>query len=477
MHIYSIIKTSCLLLTVAVVVSCSIPKNQTAVSNLQTPAAYVNSKDTVNSADIAYHVFYASPYLKNLIDTVLQHNYDLQMASQRIAWSRAQIKQSQGALLPTVNASVMPSLRKFGLYTMDGAGNIVTDIEKGKLVPIDLPDFYVGFQASWEVDIWKKLSNRKQSAIARFYAGREARNLIITNLIAETATAYYELLATDQVIRLLDETITLQQQAYEMVKVQKEAAQVNELGVQQFNAQLIGLKSMKAEMQQQIIELEGRISMLSGKFYQPIRRDTGMLNSLALPVMKTGIPSQLLLNRPDIRQAEWELAASKADAKSARAAFLPTLNITGALGVQAYKPDLLFQSPESVAYSMIAGITAPLINRNFIKGEYAKASAAQKEALLNYEKNITRSFTEVYQEQKKIENLSELFQLKQEEARVFNSSINIASDLFRTGRATYLEVLLTRQNALKASMELIQVKKMQFLSAVHLYKALGGGWK
>ncbi|ULQ52076.1 TolC family protein [Flavihumibacter fluvii] len=456
---------------------CRVPALTQADEKLPMPSAYDNSADTSNSADLGRKLFYASPHLDALLDTVLKNNYDLKIAMQRIQAAQATVLQSRGMLLPQVNATGSPSLRKFGLYTMDGAGNIVTDIEPGKLVPENLPDYYLGIQTSWEIDVWGKLKNRKKAAVARVLATTEGKNLVQTTLIAETAAAYYELMAEDQVLRVLDETILLQEQAVQTARIQKEAAQVNELAVQQFEAELLSVKSRRIEVLQQIVALENRINFLAGRFPQQVDRDTSFFASQSLPLMKAGIPGALLGNRPDIRQAEWELAATKADLRAARAAFYPAFTISGGFGMQAYRTALLFAFPESIAYSLIGGLTGPILNRRSINAEFSRSSALQQEALLNYQKTVTRGFLEVDQEMKRIRHLDQIYVLKSREKEVLSGSIAVSAELFRTGRANYLEVLITRQNALRSNIELINTRRNQYFSAINLYKALGGGWE
>jgi outer membrane protein TolC len=185
----------------------------------------------------------------------------------------------------------------------------------------------------------------------------------------------------------------------------------------------------------------------------------------------------LIQNRPDVRQAEWMLKASNYDVASARAAFYPSLVLNSAIGLQAYRTGLLFNLPSALAYSVIGGFVGPVINRGIVKAEYSKASAMQKEALNNYESTLNKSLLEVSQQIKTIEQLKEMFNAKEIEAGTLKMSIETATDLFKTGRANYLDILLSRQNALRANMELIDIKKQQFISTVNLYRALGGGWR
>lgn len=464
-----------ILLAVLAAGACKTPAIQQADQQVSLPVSYQQSTDTLNSAVIDRNLFFSSRPLENLIDTVLKNNFDLRIAMQRIEAARAMVLQTRGPLAPQLNAAIMPALRRYGLYTMDGSGNASTDIEPGKRVPVDLPDYYLGLQSTWELDLWGKLKNRRKAAAARLLASQEGRSLIQTTLVAQTATAYYELMATDQVVKMLEETIQLQEQAIQTVRVQKEAAMVNELAVQQFEAQLIGLQGLRLEVQQQAIALEYEINFLAGRLPQPIPRDSSFFSNPSLPLIHAGIPSDLLRNRPDIRQAEWELTAARADVKAARAAYFPSITLTGAIGLQAYKGGLLFRSPESLAYGLVGGLTAPLLNRRIIAAEFAKASAQQQEAVLQYSQIVTRSFLEVDEGLKKIQNLGQQFEWKARETDILAASINVSSELFRTGRANYLEVLLARQNALRSRMELINTRKHQYMAIIALYKAIGGG--
>lgn len=412
--------------------------------------------------------------LAALIDTVLAGNPDLKIATERIRIAGAVAAQARGALLPQVNAGVTPSLRKFGLYTMDGAGNIVTEMEKGRMIPIDLPDLMLGMQASWEADLWGKLKDKKAAARARFMASESARQLLRTTLVAEAASAYYELVAADQELRMLDQTIALQEEALQLVRVQKEASVVNELAVQQFEAQLMDQQGLRIQVRQLIIDTEARINALAGRFNTPIPRDTSFFSPVALTAIQPGIPAGMLVNRPDIRQAEFQLMAARADLQAARKAFLPSLMITGSMALQAYRPGALLFFPESIAYSLIGGLAGPVINRNQIAGEFSKADAIQREAIFNYQAILSGAYLEVQRELRRLDNLQTIFELKRKESLILLGAVDVSRALFRYGRADYLEVLLARQNALRVNVELIEARRMQFQTAIRLYRALGG---
>ena len=455
--------------------SCKTPQTSLKDNTKKLPESFGNTTDTINSATINWKTFYSDTYLVKLIDTALVNNYDVLISLQKIKAAQSDVLFSKGAMFPTVSGVSNAGARRFGLYTMDGAGNATTDITPGKLIPINLPDYLVGLQTSWEVDVFGKLKNQKKAAFSRVLSSEAMKNVVTTNLIAEIANSYYELIATDQSISIVDKNIAIQENALEKVIVMKEAAVTNELAVKQFKAQLLNIKAMKVELQQQITEIENKINFLIGSYPQKIERQTSFTASNLPREIQFGVPSALLQNRPDIKMAEFELIASKSDVKSAKAQFYPSLTITGGMGYQAFKPNLLF-NPQSVVFNLLGGLTAPLLNRSAINASFNKSNAYQVEALYSYQSTILNAYLEVNTEMVRITNLKELLKLKTEETQELNNSIEIASDLFKYGRANYLEVLTVQQNALEAELDLIETQKQQFQTTVNVYKALGGGW-
>jgi outer membrane protein, multidrug efflux system len=261
------------------------------------------------------------------------------------------------------------------------------------------------------------------------------------------------------------------------VKVQKQTGLVNELVVKQFEAQYLNSRILEKEVRQRILESENRINYLLGRFPQPIIREkTNFIKPIPFQV-NVGIPSDLLKNRPDIRQAEYNLVAAKADVKAAKAAFYPTLNINGAYGFQAFKTGFIFTTPQSIAYTIFGSLTAPLINRSAIKSEFINANAMQREALYSYQQTIINGYVEVYNQVALIKNLDEIYVLRNDQADVLTQSVDASNDLFKSGRASYLEVLLTQRNALDSRLQLVEAKKRQYFAFVNIYKALGGGWQ
>jgi NodT family efflux transporter outer membrane factor (OMF) lipoprotein len=446
--------------------------------NRSTPATYKNAgSDTVNIASMHWQSFFTDPNLVRLIDTALHNNQELMMTLQEIEIARNEVRARKGAILPTVGVRAGAGIEKIGRYTSQGAGDASTEIEPGTEVPDPLTDYSIAAVANWEVDIWKKLHNAKKAAVSRYLSTIEGKNFVLTNLIAEVANSYYELLALDNQLAIVKQNIELQKNALEIVKIQKEAARTTELAVKKFQAEVLKSQSLEYDILQNITETENRINLLLGRYPQEIPRDKSNFLTLLPPAVQSGIPSQLLANRPDIKQAELELAAAKLDVKVARAEFYPSLDISAAIGLQAFNPSYLTRMPESILYSLAGDLAAPLINRNAIKAEFYSASARQVQAMYNYERTLLNAYLEVANQLSGISNLEKSYSLKSQQVDALTQSIDISNDLFKSARADYFEVLMTQRDALEAKLELIETKKQQFNAVVNVYRSLGGGWQ
>jgi NodT family efflux transporter outer membrane factor (OMF) lipoprotein len=459
------------------VASCKVPALTPVVENRQVPSSYSDSSDTTNVSSIPWQNFFTDRNLVNLIDTALKNNQELMITLQDIGIAKNDIRLRQGRLFPTVDARLGAGVEKVGRYTSQGAGDASTEIAPGIEVPDPLTDITAAVTANWEVDIWKKLHNAKKAALTRYLSTVEGKNFVLTNLIAEVADSYYELTALDNQLEIVRQNIALQKNALEIVKVQKEATRVTELAVQKFQAEVLKSQSLEFDILQKIKESENKINFLLGRYPTEIPRDKHSFLALMPTVINSGIPSQLLANRPDIKQAELELAAARLDVKVARAEFYPSFAISAALGFQAFKPSYLVKFPESVLYSLAGDLAGPLINKNAIKAEFYTANARQLQAIYNYERTILNAYMEVSNQLSSISNLGKSYDLKFKQVDALTRSIEISNDLFRSARADYLEVLMTQRDALESKLELIDTKKEQLSATVNMYKFLGGGWK
>lgn len=461
---------------VAILINGCTPKLTIREADRSVPDQFRTSGDTSNSAAIKWREYFHDENLAILIDEALQNNQEINIVYQEIEMLRNEVRARKGEYLPSIGIGAGAEVEKAGRYTRSGAVEHSLEIRDGEEFPEPLGNLEVGAYAQWEVDIWKKLRNARQSAFTRYLASMDGQNFLKTNLVAEIANSYFELLALDHQLEIVQQNIDIQSDALEVVKLQKLAARVTELAVKRFEAQLLNTRSLAFGISQRIVETENRINFLAGRFPQPIARDSGAFN-LVIPVeISAGVPSQLLENRPDIRQAELEITGANLDIRVAKAHFYPSLDITAGLGYSAFNAKYLLTTPGSVMYGLAGELMVPLVNRNAIKANYKNANARQEQVLLNYERTVLNAYIEVMNQLTKIDNMQNGYQLKQQQVQVLIESVEISNSLFKSARADYAEVLLTQEEALDARFDLVETRMAQIEAWVNVYRALGGGW-
>ncbi len=432
-------------------------------------------RGTVESAaSINWRHFFSDPDLVSLIETALANNQEFNIAIQDIEIAANEVKEKQSEYLPKVGLGFGASYIRPSENTPEGVLDEIVQRDFFRY-----PDFNLnlGPSLSWEVDIWKKLRNAKEAARLRMVAQYEVRNFLISRLVTEIARNYYELMALDTSLKILDANISIQEAAFNKMQLLKRYAKANQLAVNRFEAQLNKTKSQRFETSQSIVEKENRLKFLSGIYDQrPIIRHSDQFMSMPVHELQTGVPAQLLENRADIRQAEAAIKAAKLDLKSVKAQLYPNLTIKASTGFSGFDPALLFR-PQSLFYTAMGDFMVPLINRKAILARIQTADAYQTQAVLSYEQTLLKAYTDVLNQQSNIRNMQQAFDKKQREVVLLEESIGTANMLFKYAKATYVEVLLTQEEKLKSEKELVEVKMNLVGSRVDLYRALGGGWQ
>ena len=458
-------------------IGCSTPSTLVELKNTTTtPSKFFEGEANNKQDSLQWDVILNDPILKALIDTAIQNNKELQLAYQKIELARNQRQLTKGNLLPQLNVTTSGAVRKFGLYTMDGAGNIATEMTPGKMVPIDLPDMYVGLQSTWEVDIRGRLKNLDKAALSKFFASQEGYKFVVSSLAADVALSYYELLALDNELIVTRENAKKENEVLAFVKAQKEVGKVNELAVQQFTAQYYNLSILEKEILQNIRKEENRLNFLLGRYPTAIERNRSSLYAQN-QLLSKGIPSSVLENRPDIKAASLQITASKFDLNAAKAAFYPSFTLNLGYGLQAFNANYFFRSPESIAYNTIGSLVAPLVNRAAIKSQFNTAKTNQIEAMLNYQQTILDAYVDVVNDFTEIDHLEEIKQLTSLKSSSFEKAVESSFELYKAARVPYYDVLLSQQNALQTNIELILLHKRSKHSLVRLFKNLGGRWQ
>lgn len=450
--------------------ACRLPRPLQA-EKLDLPMTFSGKPDSA-AAPLPWKSFFADTLLTSLLSNAVKNNFDVLMAEQKVQAAQSELLMRKAMLAPNVGLGTYGSNLRYGRHTMDGEGNATTP---GVPQPI-VPTYMLGVSSGWEIDLWGKLHKRKKAAQLRYLSSAMGRNLVITSLLSEIAYRYYELVCLDSRLEIIQRNIELQETAVEIMNVQKSAGRVTELAVKQFQAQLIHTRSMKYRALQDMARIENEIRYLSGTYNdKPVLRTSFSIPS-DLSVVSAGVPSALLLNRPDLIQAELELKASRADVAAARKAFLPSVNITAHLGLASFYPGTLFQ-PEALAFGLVGSLAGPLINRKQVKGEYGVALAQSNIAYYDYAKKTMAAVYEVKTTLNGIENLERQYALNKEEATALTEAISIAKDLYLAGYANYLEVITAQKSAVEAELNMVDTRKDLLFSKVNLYRTLGGGWQ
>ncbi|WP_254053761.1 TolC family protein [Singulisphaera sp. GP187] len=331
-----------------------------------------------------------------------------------------------------------------------------------------------GINLNWQLDIYRQLRNARDAAGQRFNVALERRNYFITRLVADVAENYFRLMALDKRLENLNLTIELQERSLEIAQALKEAARITELGVLRFQAEVRKNQSEKLIVNQDIVVTENRINFLLNRFPQPVERVSAGFYELNINRLSVGVPSQLLQNRPDIRQAERDLAATGLDVKVARVNFFPQLVISGGTGLASLVINHLFE-PQAVIGTFASGLVGPLINKRSIRAEYLTANARQLQALYTYQRVVLNAFTEVVNRLSMVEKYTASIELKKQQMAALEASVEVASNLFQNARVEYIDVLLAQRDLRDARGTLIDTKVEQLVAIVNTYQALGGG--
>lgn len=459
--------------------ACAIPQITSKEADTMLPSQFAATAPATetSAADVDWQTFFEDPNLSALIGTAIDNNKEVQVLLQRIAMAANEVQARRGEYLPSVGAAIGGEVEKVGEFTRNGAVERGLEIREGEEFPEPLANLEAGLYASWEVDVWQKLRKATQAAMFEYLASVEGRNFLVTNLVAEVANDYYELMALDNQLGNLDNNIAIQRNALDVTRELLNFGRANSLAVNRFEAEVSKNESERYAIQQRIVATENHLNLLLGRTPQPIPRSSDALMQLAPKMLDTGIPSQLLANRPDIRRAELELAAADLNVDVARANFYPSFELRAGVGFEAFDAKYLLDTPASTLYSIAGDAVLPLINRNAITALYKDANAAQIAAAYDYEQTIISAFAEVATQLTALDNLEKNYALKTSQVEALNASVDVAGQLFTSARADYLEVLLAQREALEARSELIETRQQQMTAVVNLYRALGGGWR
>ncbi len=431
-----------------------------------------------NSSQIGVREFFNDPAIMSLVGQALVNNQELKILAEDIQIANNEVLRRRGTYFPLLSFGTGASLNKYSYNTLIGADNLQNTPLNAPSFPTPLPDF-LGPTANltWQIDIWRQLRNARDAQTLRWLGTTDGRNYVVTRVVAEIADNYYMLMALDQRLANLNNIIALQEHSLSIAQARKAAARGTELPVKRFEAEVRKNESQRLIIRQQTIEVENRINFLAGRYPQRVERNSAGFIDLTLRTLNVGVPPQLLLNRPDIRQAERELSAAGIDVRVARANFFPKLFISGGVGYEAFNTKYMFLTPESLIYNVAGNLVAPLVNRAAIKADYLNANARQLQALYDYQRVTLNAFTEVVNRVYAVQNYTSSITFKKQQVAALETSVDVASNLFLNARVEYIDVLFAQRDLFDARRDLIDTKQEQLSAIVNAYQALGGGWR
>ncbi|MDQ7821296.1 MAG: TolC family protein [Candidatus Eremiobacteraeota bacterium] len=416
--------------------------------------------------DLFWWDFFQDETLKDLIATALVKNYDVKLAAEKIEQARAQVGLARSAQYPNLSGVVNYSTYKYSEYSPTWTAHGAQSASDS---------FNIGLQSSYQVDFWGQYRNATAAQRATLLATEEARNVVFLTLVSQVATAYFQLLELDMELEISKSTLTSREQSLALVTAREEGGVATMLDVDQAKVLVITAQATITQIQQQQAITEDYLSFLLGMNPRDIPRGKTLLEQLKGEPIPPGLPSSLLINRPDIRQAELQIVAANLQIGAARALFFPQISLTAQSGSLTKQLTDLFLV-NSYNTSGIAALLQPIYNAGQIKSNVQIAESVKRQAALTYQRIVLNAFKEVsdalvsYQQSKIYRK-----QMEEQTATLSNQS-DLANMRYEGGVSSYLEVLDTETRYFSAELALAKAQLNELLYIVNIYAALGGGW-
>ncbi len=460
------------LLLMLVVSACSVSKNIKS-PELSLPTNFRNgtSDDTNGIAVMPWENFFTDEQLIELINKAIANNYDMQLAMKNIDAAKLLVGQVKWNYVPALGINVTASTDRPANSSLNGLSLQQYGIGN------HIEDYSANLSLSWEADIWNKIGNRKKQARAQYLQSVEARNLVQTNLVYNIAQGYFNLLMLDDQLSIAQRNMALDDSTLRIIRLQYEAGQVTLLAIQQAQAQRQAAAELIPQFEQNITIQENALSILIGENPRKISR-TKTLGQVVFPDnLSDGIPSSLVGHRPDVKTQELALAVADAKVGITKAEMYPALRITASGGVNSFKASNWFNIPASL-FGIVAGsIAQPLIQHKELKTNYKIALLQRDEAVISFRRSVLVAVGEVSDALAKIEKLQQQESIVSNRVETLQGATSNADMLFKSGLATYLEVITAQANVLQSELELTAIKRSRLTAVADLYRSLGGGWK
>lgn len=456
-------KTLLLLLVAAAWTSCKVTKTYQQ-PNTPKQEAYRSSEqtDTLNMAGMQWSSVFTDTVLQQLIREALAANLDLKIAVERINQSKALFRRTKAAYLPDLKGNV--GLKESKLSYPQGFGLFSSTTQY---------DF--GISSNWELDIWGKLGSAKRGATAELLASDAAKRAVQTQLIADIANHYYDLLTLDEQLQVTRKTALNRGQDAATIKLLFENSILNGVAVVQSEANYYEAELSIPDLEQEIRAKENALAVLLARAPGPIQR-TSLKQQQLVYDLKPGIPAQLLAHRPDVQQAEYLFRAAFENSNVARTQFYPGLNITAMGGFSSFSLKDWF-SNGSLFGNIAGALTQPIFNKGQNKAALTIALSKQQEALHGFERSLLKASQEVSDALSAYQAAAQKEEKRARQLKALTLAVEFNKDLLNNSKNTnYTDVLAAEQNLLTAELKRINDQSQKLHAVVNLYRALGGGW-
>ncbi|WP_363799768.1 efflux transporter outer membrane subunit [Lysobacter firmicutimachus] len=401
---------------------------------------------------------YNDPVLAELVERALRDNTDLRVAAARVAEARALLAAQGAAQWPSLDLAVSAT-RSRSLAASGRA--VVSEVTQPQ------------FQAAFEVDLWGRLDALTDAARANLLASETGADAVRLGIAAAVAQAYLGLRAGDARLAVAQRTLASREGALKVAQRRFDTGYSSRLELAQAQAEYRATTQVVPQLQLAIRRQEDALSVLLGRAPQAVPRGLALGDIAAPALPDAGMPSQLLRRRPDIAQAEAQVAAADAGLAAARAQLLPTLRLTGSLG--QLESSLLHNDPIHL-WSVGGSVLAPLFNRGRLRAQVDASAARRDQAVLGYQKTVLTAFAEVEDALAAIARLREQGEQAEQQRQALAEALRIAHNRYNEGYASYLEELDAQRNLFNAELTVLQLRGEALAAEVNLYKALGGGW-
>ena len=415
------------------------------------------------AAETAWRDYFVDPHLRALIARALDNSRDLKNAVLRVAEARAAYGIQRADQLPTIAATANGSRARVpGDLNMSGQSIVSSQYQVGAGL------------STWELDFWGRVRNLKDAALENFLATDEARRAITLSLIAQVADSYLTLRELDERIALAQQTIASREESLRIFKRRFEVGAIAKMDLVQVEVLLQQAQTLAAQLEQGRAVQAHALTLLIGSPLPPLQENTGFSDNAVARELRVGLPSDLLLQRPDIVAAEHQLRAAQANIGAARAAFFPRITLTGSAGTASAGLDGLFDSG-SRAWNFLPSLSLPIFDAGRNRANLDLAEVRRNLAVTNYEKTVQAAFRDVSDALSARHWLTEQVRIAQATLAAQTERARLSQLRYDNGSTPYFEVLDAQRDLLTAEQQLVQTRRALLSSRVSLYAALGGG--